>query len=77
MFNIPIVNNLIGSLSFAKIGLLAVNIALIIFLIVVFIQVSSLEKIFREIHDSSLLKALVILMLISAISLFLLGLVIL
>lgn len=77
MLNIPIIGNLINSFSFAKIGFFALNIALIIFLIVVFIQVISLERIFKETHDSAIIKMIAGLMLILAISLFLAATVIL
>ncbi len=77
MFNIPIIDNLISSFAILKIAFLAFNIALIIFLIVVFIQVTSLEKIFKETHDSSIIRLVAGLMLIFAISLFLIALVIL
>jgi len=77
MFNIPIIGSLIDSFSIAKIGFFALDIALIIFLIVVFIQVMSLEKIFKETHDSTIVRAIAGLMLILAISLFLAATVIL
>jgi len=77
MLNIPIIDSIIDSISITKIGFLVLNIALIIFLIVVFIQVGSLERIFKETHDSTIIKAIAGLMLIFAISLFLLALVIL
>jgi len=77
MLNIPIIDNIINSLSIAKITFFALNIALIVFLIVVFIQVRSLERIFKETHDSTIIRTVAGLMLIFAISLFLLAIVIL
>ena len=69
--NIPILDNLIKSLSLIKIGFLFTNFSLIVFLLVVLIQVRSMERVIKEIHDSVMLRILASALLIIAISLFL------
>lgn len=75
--NISIFEDIIKSLSLIKIGFLFINFALTLFLIIVLIQVVSMERVIREIHYSIVLKFLAIGILFLAISLFLIALVIL
>lgn len=75
--NISILEDIIKSLSLIKIGFLFLNFALILFLTVVLIQVISMERVIREIHDSIILKFLAIGILLLAISLFVIAFVIL
>ena len=75
--NIPIIDNLIKSLSLIKILFLFLNFGLIVFLLVVFIQVVAMERVIREIHDSVKLRAVALLILLISISLFFTALVIL
>ena len=77
VLNPSILNHLMGSLSLIKIGFLFTNFALILFLLVVLIQVISMERVIREIHDSIMLKLLATIILLFSISLFLTALVIL
>ena len=77
VFNIPIIDNLIKSLSLIKILFLLLNFGLIVFLLVVFIQVVAMERVIKEIHDSLMLKAFALLILLLAVSLFLIAFVIL
>ena len=60
-----------------KIGILFVDFAYIVFLIVVLVQVLSMERVIREVHDSMVLKTIALFNLLLAISLFLIALVIL
>ena len=60
-----------------KIGILFVGFAYIVFLIVVLVQVLSMERVIREVHDSMVLKTIALFNLLLAISLFLIALVIL
>ena len=60
-----------------KIGILFVDFAYIVFLIVVLVQVLSMERVIREVHDSMVLKTIALFNLLLAISLFLAAFVIL
>lgn len=77
MSNFNIILGINVGLTLAKVFFLVVDFMFIIFLLVVFKQVSSMNIIISDENDSFILKSFIVTLLIISISLFLTGLVIL
>ena len=77
MSNLQFFNQIFTSLSFLKIGFLTADAFYIVFAVVVLTQIISMRSIVSEVHSSPLLKAIAILDIVFALSLFLAAFVIL
>jgi len=75
IFNLLFANNLI--LALTKVFFLATDLMFILFLIVVFRQVTLMQALVKDTTDSFLLKSIIIALIIGSVSLFLTALVIL
>ncbi|MBI2025889.1 MAG: hypothetical protein HYT06_00760 [Candidatus Levybacteria bacterium] len=75
LFNFLFSNNLI--LMLAKVFLLAVDFMFILFLIVVFRQVTLMQSLVYDVSDSFVLRSMIIILIVGSVSLFLTALVIL
>ncbi len=75
IFNLLFANNLI--LALTKVFFLATDLMFILFLIVVFRQVTLMQSLVKDTTDSFLLKSIIIALIIGSVSLFLTALVIL
>lgn len=75
IFNLLFSNNLI--LALAKVFILATDLMFILFLIVVFRQVTLMQSLVNDINDSFVLKSIIIALIVGSVSLFLTALVIL